>query len=60
MIMLSVLFGAYYRGSLAGMLPAAVLIMFSRLYLEKHYLSDVLAGAAIGGLVGIAALWLNA
>jgi undecaprenyl-diphosphatase len=60
MIMLSVLFGAYYRGSLAGMLPAAVLIMFSRLYLEKHYLSDVLAGAAIGGLVATAALCLNA
>jgi undecaprenyl-diphosphatase len=60
MIMLSVLFGAYYRGSLAGMLPAAVLIMLSRLYLEKHFLSDVLAGAAIGGLVAAAALWLNA
>lgn len=60
MIMLSVIFGAHYRGSLAGMLPAAVLIGFSRLYLEKHYLSDVLAGAAVGGLVGAAALCLNA
>jgi undecaprenyl-diphosphatase len=59
MVMLSVLFGAHYGGSLAGMLPAAVLIGFSRLYLEKHYLSDVLAGAAIGGLVAAAALYLN-
>jgi undecaprenyl-diphosphatase len=60
MVMLSVLFGAYYGGSLAGMLPAAVLIGFSRLYLEKHYLSDVLAGAAIGALVAAAVLYLNA
>jgi undecaprenyl-diphosphatase len=60
MIMLSVIFGAHYGGSLVGMLPAAVLICFSRLYLEKHYLSDVLAGAALGGLVGAAALCLNA
>jgi undecaprenyl-diphosphatase len=60
MIMLSVVFGAHYRASLAGMLPAAVLIGFSRLYLEKHFLSDVLAGAAVGGLVAAAALCLNA
>jgi undecaprenyl-diphosphatase len=60
MIMLSVVFGAYYVGSLAVMFPAAVLIGFSRLYLEKHYLSDVLAGAAIGGLVAAAVLGLNA
>ena len=59
-IMLSVVFGAHYRESLAGMLPAALLIGFSRLYLEKHFLSDVLAGAAIGGLVAVAVLYLNA
>jgi undecaprenyl-diphosphatase len=59
MVMLSVVFGAHYRGSLAGMLPAAMLIGFSRLYLEKHYLSDVLAGAAVGGLVAAAVLCLN-
>lgn len=59
MTMLSVVFGAHYRGSLVGMLPAAVLIGFSRLYLEKHYPSDVLAGAAVGGLVAAAALYLN-
>ena len=60
MIMLSVVFGAHCRGSLAGMLPAAVLIGFSRLVLEKHFLSDVLAGAVVGGLVAAAALCLNA
>lgn len=60
MVMLSVVLGAHYAGSLVTMLPAAVLIGFSRLYLEKHYLSDVLAGAAIGGLVGTAAVCLNA
>jgi undecaprenyl-diphosphatase len=60
MITLTVVFGAHYRGSLAVMLPAAVLIGFSRLYLEKHYLSDVLAGAAVGGLVAAAVLRLNA
>ena len=59
MIMLSVVLGAHYRGSLAGMLPAAVLIGFSRLVLEKHYLSDVLAGAAVGGLVAAASLYLS-
>jgi membrane-associated phospholipid phosphatase len=37
-----------------------VLIGFSRLYLEKHYPSDVLAGAAVGGLVAAAVLYLNA
>jgi len=47
MIMLSIVFGAHYRGSLAGMLAAAVLVGFSRLVLEKHYLSDVLAGAPV-------------
>ena len=56
MIMLSVVCGAHYRGFLTGMLPAAVLIGFSRLYLEKHFLSDVLAGAAVGGLVATAVL----
>ena len=60
MIMLSVVFGAHYRGSLEGMLPAALLIGFSRLYLEKHFLSDVLAGATVGGLVAAASLTLNA
>ena len=60
MIMLSVVFGARYGGALAIMLPAAVLIGFTRLYLQKHFLSDVLAGAAIGGLVSTALLCRNA
>jgi len=60
MIVLSVVFGARYGGALAIMLPAAVLIGFTRLYLQKHFLSDVLAGATVGGLVGTATLCLNA
>ena len=60
MMMLSVVFGAHYRGALPVMLSATALIGFSRLCLEKHYLSDVLAGGVVGGLVGAAALCLNA
>jgi undecaprenyl-diphosphatase len=59
MIMLSVVLGAHSRESLAGLLPAAMLIGFSRLYLEKHFLSDVLVGAAVGGLVAVSVLRLN-
>lgn len=59
-IMLTVLLGARYGTILAIMLPAALLIGFTRLYLQKHFLSDVLAGAAVGGLVGSAILCLNA
>jgi undecaprenyl-diphosphatase len=36
----------------------AVAIAFSRIYVGVHYLSDVLAGAALGAAVGLAALWL--
>jgi undecaprenyl-diphosphatase len=36
----------------------AVAIAFSRIYVGVHYLSDVVAGAALGAAVGLAALWL--
>lgn len=39
----------------AGMLLLALWISLSRLYLQKHYLSDVLAGATLGLLAGVAA-----
>jgi membrane-associated phospholipid phosphatase len=38
------------RGAWAFLLIAAV-IAFSRLYLDRHWLSDVLAGAVIGGAI---------
>ena len=33
--------------------PIAALIAFSRVYLGQHYLSDVVAGAIIGGSVAL-------
>ena len=37
-----------------GFLAGAVLVAWSRMYLGSHYLSDVLAGAGLGTLVGAA------
>lgn len=42
---------------LTFLLPAAGVVSFSRIYLSKHYLSDVLAGALLGILVAGAAQW---
>lgn len=51
----------YYRRSLWFMLPAALLVSFSRIYNGVHYPSDVLAGALLGAGCAAAALWwLNA
>jgi len=36
-----------------------LLIAFSRLYLGVHYLSDILAGALIGYIIGMVIIWLN-
>src|SRR4029077_3785030 len=38
----------YYRRSAWIMLPAALLVSYSRIYNGVHYPSDVLAGAALG------------
>ncbi len=38
----------------AGFLAGAILVAWSRMYLGRHYLSDVLAGAGLGSLVGVA------
>jgi undecaprenyl-diphosphatase len=42
--------------SIYYMAPAAVLVCFTRLVLEKHYLSDILVGAAVGLLAGVVAV----
>lgn len=54
--------GFYFRGWAwrAGLFGIAVLVAVSRLYLGKHLPSQVLAGAGIGLLLGLAAAWLSA
>jgi len=47
----------YYRRSVWGMLPAALLVSFSRLYLGVHYPSDVLVGAILGAGYAAAIVW---
>lgn len=37
----------------------ALLVAFSRVYLGAHFLLDVIAGLAIGYLIGLCALWLK-
>ena len=58
--MLTIVVGAHWPEATPYMLAGAVVIGFTRMFLEKHYLSDVLAGAAVGGIVAAAALSLNA
>ncbi len=51
----------YYRRSLWFMLPAAMLVSFSRIYNGVHYPADVLAGAILGAGYAAASVWsLNA
>ncbi len=47
-----------WRAWQAGLWLAAILVALSRIYLGKHYPSQVLAGAFIGSLVGFAGAWL--
>ena len=51
----------YYRRSVWFMLPAAVVVGFSRIYNGVHYPSDVLVGAILGAGYAAAGVWsLNA
>lgn len=52
---------ARWRRGWPAFLALAVLVSFSRMYLNRHYLSDVLAGALLGAAVAwAAARWLAA
>jgi membrane-associated phospholipid phosphatase len=48
---------AYYRRSWRFMLPLAIVMGFSRVYLGAHYPSDVLLGAILGAGYAAAGLW---
>jgi undecaprenyl-diphosphatase len=50
----------YYPALLVGLLFCAVSVALSRVLLGMHFLSDVLAGAAIGAGLGFAAYFLLA
>ena len=47
----------YYRRSLWFMLPLAMMVGLSRIYVGVHYPSDVLAGAVLGAGYAAAGLW---
>jgi undecaprenyl-diphosphatase len=47
--------GVFYPAMLTGLLFCALSVALSRILLGMHFLSDVLAGAAIGGLLGYTA-----
>lgn len=53
-----VLWRYHWKAGLPAML-LAVLIAFSRVYLQVHYPSDVLGGIALGVLSAVFAIWLT-
>lgn len=50
--------GAFYPALLASLLFCAISIAASRILLGMHFLTDVIAGAGIGGLLGYTAVAL--
>ena len=48
----TVALGTFYPAMLPGLFFCAVSVALSRIMLGMHFLSDVIAGAAIGGLLG--------
>ncbi len=50
--MVATILGMKYPVSIPFLLLVAVSIGFSRIYLSKHYLTDVIAGAFLGILIG--------
>lgn len=57
---LAIAFMNYYKEMLFSILVAAlaVIVMYSRIYLKKHDLKDVLAGAILGTVVYFAVVWV--
>ena len=54
-------FTAFYNTILFWpFLVFGVTVMYSRLYIKSHYKKDVIAGALIGIVMGIAFLWITA
>lgn len=53
----SISLSSYYPELATGLLFGAVSIAASRILLGMHFLSDVLAGAAIGTLVAFTSIW---
>jgi len=51
--LIAVILGADYPGLLPFLLFMAATIGFTRLYLSKHYLSDIIIGALIGIFLGM-------
>jgi undecaprenyl-diphosphatase len=50
--------GLFYPAILAALTFCAMSVASSRILLGLHYLSDVIAGIAIGCLIGIGGFWL--
>ncbi|MGH7742830.1 MAG: phosphatase PAP2 family protein [Candidatus Eiseniibacteriota bacterium] len=53
MFALAVVLGRRWRRALPGALLLAAAVAYSRVYLNRHYLSDVLAGAVLGTSIAI-------
>jgi len=54
-----ILFGKFYKKFIIPIIVFIILTAFSRLWLGMHYLTDVLAGAALGVIFGYFVLYLN-
>jgi undecaprenyl-diphosphatase len=52
--------GLFYPAMLAGLTFCAMSVASSRILLGLHYLSDVIAGIAIGCLIGMGGVWMAA
>lgn len=50
----TVAIGTFYPAMLAGLLFCAASVALSRILLGMHFLTDVIAGAALGALLGYA------